>query len=255
MRKIKNWLKSKLNLNQHENQGRSQNKNLDDCLLCMKQMFNEEDVKIVFDIGAHEGNLTAAMNQEFNNALIYAFEPFPSSYEKLSDLAKNNNNINSFPFALSSCTGSSDFFVNKFSETNSLLPSKKVGSVIDDLTSRVDKISIQTLTLNEFCVKHDIEHIDLMKLDTQGSELEVLKGSNKLLEAQAISAIYCEVEFMEMYESQALFDEIFNYLKQHKYVLYNFYNMNFLENGQLAWADAFFISKDLCNSRKQILKS
>ncbi len=255
MRKIKNWLKSKLNFNQHENQDRPQNKNLDDCLLCMRQMFNEEDVKIVFDIGAHEGNLTTAMNKEFTHALIYAFEPFPSSYEKLSDLANNSNNINSFPFALSSCTGSSDFFVNKFSETNSLLPSKKVGSVIDDLTSRVDKISIQTLTLNEFCVKHNIEYIDLMKLDTQGSELEVLKGSNKLLEAQAISAIYCEVEFMEMYEGQALFDEIFNYLKQHKYVLYNFYNMNFLENGQLAWADAFFISKDLCNSRKQILKS
>ena len=253
MRKIKNWLKSKLNLNQPEKQDSPRNKNLDDCLLCMRQIFKEEDVKIVFDIGAHEGNLTAAMNKEYTEAFIYAFEPFPSSYEKLSDLARNSNNINSFSVALSSHSGSSDFFVNKFSETNSLLPSKKVGSVIDDLTSRVDRISIQTLTLNEFCASHNIDRIDLMKLDTQGSELEVLKGSNKLLEKQAISAIYCEVEFMEMYESQALFDEVFNYLKQHEYVLYNFYNMNFLENGQLAWADALFISRYLCDSRKQVL--
>lgn len=253
MRRIKNWLKSRLNLSQPQIQEQNKNKNVDDCLLSIKQLFNEEDVRIVFDIGAHEGTLTKAMNEEFVNTLIYAFEPFPSSYKKLSDLANSSSNIKAFPFALSSCSGSSEFFVNYFSETNSLLPSKKVGSAIDDLTARVDKISIQTLTLNEFCVEHNIDKIDLLKLDTQGSELEVLKGSSNLLKSQSISAIYCEVEFMEMYEGQPLFDQVFHYLNQHNYVLYNFFNMNFLETGQLAWADAFFISEDLCNSRKQSL--
>jgi FkbM family methyltransferase len=253
MRRMKNWIKSRLNLNQQQNQDQTQNKNVDDCLLSVRQLFTEEDLKIVFDVGAHEGTLTKAMHEEFPNILIYAFEPFPNSYKKLSELAETSTNIKSFPFALSSSSENRDFFVNNFSETNSLLPSKKVGSVIDELTARIDKISIQTLTLNQFCEEHGIEHIDLLKLDTQGSELEVLKGSSNLLGSQAISAIYCEVEFMEMYENQPLFDRVFHYLNQYDYVLYNFYNMNYLETGQLAWADAFFISKNLCNSRKQIL--
>lgn len=249
MNKIKNWLKTKLNLNHLHIQGQTSNKNIDDCLGSLKQLFNKDDMRIVFDVGAHEGNLSKAINKEFANTLIYAFEPFPIAYEKLLNLAKSSSNIRPFPVALSSSTGSSDFFVNKSSETNSLFPAKKVDSAIDELTTRIEQISIHTLTLNEFCANHNIDRIDLIKLDTQGSELEVLKGSNNLLKTQSISAIYCEVEFLEIYENQPLFDEIFRYLASYNYTLYNLYNLNSLETGQLAWADALFIAKGMFQSK------
>ena len=152
---------------------------------------------------------------------------------------------------MSSSSGINDFFVDKSSETNSLFPSKKVNSAIDDLTSGIDKITIHTLTLNEFCASHNIDRIDLLKLDTQGSELEVLKGSDSLLKTQSILAIYCEVEFIEIYEDQPLFDEIFRYLATYGYTLYNLYNLNSLETGQLAWADALFISKEMFQTIKR----
>jgi FkbM family methyltransferase len=246
VRKIKSWLKTKLKFNEYPIHEQTQNKNADDFLKSLKQLFNKEDIKVFFDIGAHEGNLTREINKEFLNASIYAFEPFPSSYEKLSRLAESSPNIKAFPVALSSSSGTTDFFVNNSSETNSLFPSKKVDTAIDALTCSIDKITIDTLTLNEFCASHNIDRIDLVKLDTQGSELEVLKGSESLLRTQSISAIYCEVEFIEIYEKQPLFNEVFRYLSMHGYTLYNFYNLNSLETGQLAWADALFISSKKC---------
>jgi FkbM family methyltransferase len=250
---MKNWLKSKLNFNQHHNQKQTQSKNVDDCILALKNFFNEEDINIVFDVGAHEGTLAKIINEEFASTVIYAFEPFPSSYEKLASLAaKNNGNIKAFPYALSSFSGSSEFFVNNYSETNSLLPSIKTDSEIDKLTSGIDKISVQTITLNEFCVNHNIDRIDILKLDTQGSELEVLRGGENLLKMQSIGAIYCEVEFVEIYHKQPLFDEIFQYLKKYNYSLYNFYNLNSLKTGQLAWADTLFLSEKLLRRTTQI---
>jgi FkbM family methyltransferase len=223
---------------------------LDECIGAFRHVYKDKEVKIVFDVGAHEGKITQRMNDAFEGASIYAFEPFPGSYKKLLEKEHLSNRIKSFQSALSSCKGSSTLFVNSFSETNSLLPSNHLNSAIDQLTSNINEISIETLTLDDFCLQHNIDHIDLLKLDTQGSELKVLEGGEKLLRSQSIKAIYCEVEFMEIYQQQPLFDEIFRYLKGFDYYLYNFYNLNSIETGQLAWADALFLAKDMCQDEK-----
>lgn len=218
---------------------------LDDYILDLRKIFMKREIKQIFDIGAHEGNISKRLSKEFKDATIYAFEPFPDSFDKLSSCTITNHSIKAYPIALSSSNGNEQLFVNQFSETNSLLPSRKLNSVIDKFTSNVDSITVKTATLDSFCLNHSIEFIDFIKLDTQGSELRVLEGGKELLRTQAIAALYCEVEFVEIYENQPLFFEVFEYLKNYNYSLYKFYNFNFLETGQLAWADALFISNEL----------
>ena len=53
---------------------------------------------------------------------------------------------------------------------------------------------------------------DFIKLDTQGSELEILKGSKKNL--NECIGLEVEVEFQKMYENQNLFNEVFDFLKK-----------------------------------------
>ena len=40
-------------------------------------------------------------------------------------------------------------------------------------------IDVEIITLDDFCLKNNINHIDILKIDVQGAELDVLKGGGK----------------------------------------------------------------------------
>ena len=46
--------------------------------------------------------------------------------------------------------------------------------------------------MDDFCLKHDIGSIDILKLDTEGSELAVLKGAERMLTSGRCSYVYTE---------------------------------------------------------------
>ena len=63
----------------------------------------------------------------------------------------------------------------------------------------------------------EIEDIDLLNIDTQGYEMEVLKGSRKLL-SQGIKYIILEVNKKELYEGCPLVKDIDNFLKKYDFI-------------------------------------
>jgi FkbM family methyltransferase len=107
----------------------------------------------------------------------------------------------------------------------------------------VDKVEIDLMPLDNY--RDIIGEIDLMKLDSQGSELDILKGSIHSL--KGCLAIEVEVEFIELYEGQPLFGDISNFLLKHGFEFYDFlteyrYGRKELNcKGQLAFADALFL--------------
>ena len=65
---------------------------------------------------------------------------------------------------------------------------------------------------------------DFLSLDTQGSELEILKGAEDLLYKYLVG-IVTEVEFHELYEKQPLFGDLCNYLKKQNFYFVGFRNL------------------------------
>ena len=61
--------------------------------------------------------------------------------------------------------------------------------------------------------------IDLLKVDTQGSEYDILRGANSTL--QRTQVIYVEMEFVELYEGQPLFGDIHAYLSEQGFYLHD----------------------------------
>ena len=87
--------------------------------------------------------------------------------------------------------------------------------------------------------------LDFVKIDTQGSELNILKGSNKSLEE--ILGLEIECEFFKIYENQPLYEDIKNYLENYNLILFDFIDIirwerdKFTHLGQPQFANILFL--------------
>jgi FkbM family methyltransferase len=90
---------------------------------------------------------------------------------------------------------------------------------------------------------------EFLKLDTQGTEYEILCGATVTLEHTA--AVYCEVEFAQIYEGQKLFGDIEGLLRAKGFSFIGFDNMSYRSRTpwkgreRLLHADALFIKDPL----------
>ena len=84
-----------------------------------------------------------------------------------------------------------------------------------------------------------------LKLDVQGSELDVLMGSKTILEKGNISLIYVEWQVVPLYENHHKYYKIAEFLAGFEYEFFNLYNINEARTGQIRWGDAIYTSKKL----------
>ena len=198
---------------------------------------------VVFDVGAHHGNVTKRLRKISPLAHIHAFEPFLSSFEILSKNFRNDPNVTLNNVAVSNFKGNARFYSNIYDETNSLLQSSLVDDRIDSFTKNVTALDVPTVTLDWYVEEKNIHKIDFLKVDVQGNTFEVLEGSKNLLERKLIKWIYAECEFTEIYKNEKLFSEIELLMRRFGYELVKFYNPNYTQNSNLAWVDALFREK------------
>jgi len=152
----------------------------------MQQELLRGNVNVVFDVGANRGNSTLEYSKFFPNSMIHSFEPFPDSYELFINLHKGNLNVNLNKYALSNDIGKSILNINKSIDTNSFLESIEIGANSDKGCVSVGRMLVETNTLDNYCSKNNINAIDILKIDVQGSEMEVLRGAVEMLNNRRI---------------------------------------------------------------------
>jgi FkbM family methyltransferase len=207
-----------------------------DAFAIQKKIIGSRVQPVVFDIGANRGDTVEKYLGDLNNAKIYAFEPFPETFESLKHRFSENQAVLCFPFAVSNSEEPKVFYVNKNIDTNSLLKPKKSGLSSDKEVANKSEITVQTITLDKFCADHKIEHIDILKMDIQGGELQALQGAVNLLQKNKIGLIYSETFFINQYELQPLFHDLSKFLQPFGYYLQDIYSPVY-GKGSLAWAD------------------
>ncbi len=205
-------------------------------------------IRVVFDVGAHVGQSAAQFSDAFNRARIHSFEPDPTSFDQLRALAAHYPRVTPVNAALGDRDGEATFFVNTFSQTNSLLrPRQGAGQYLvatDGLDVR-QETRVRVLTLDGYCAEHSIDRIDFLKLDTQGYELRVLEGAASLISRLAIPLIYLEVGFVPLYEGQPLFPEVYQYLFNCSYRLVWLYESSFHSHFYTIGANALFVHESI----------
>jgi len=217
-----------------------------------QELLKGRPVETILDLGANIGKMTAKYMEMFPAARIHSFEPGDEAFTVISERFATQPSVHLVKKAVSIRNGFEKFFVNKFNPTSSLLPvAQESGKYVDStLTENVETVEVETVTLDGFCRDQDIKKINILKMDIQGGELMALCGAEQLLAHRAIDLIYTEVLFAKLYEHQAYYHGIADFLTQRNYVLYGLYNCSYGRNGVLAWADAIFLSPEIEASLK-----
>ncbi len=95
---------------------------------------------------------------------------------------------------------------------------------------------MKTVSLDYWCEANDT-YPELLKLDTQGTELHILQAAEDVL--FAVAAVITEVEFNPLYEDQPLFGDVDHFLRAQGFELRTLRDLNEI-GGQLWWADAHY---------------
>ena len=183
------------------------------------------DIKNVFDVGAHEGETLEYLKKIKSISKIYSFEPQIEIYNKTLKKYDSDNRIILNNLALSSNTEDKIFFINALSSTSSFsildkdsLWLKIKNIILNEKDSIKDSIILKTSTIDKYVNENNINIIDLLKIDTEGHELEVLMGSQKTIKENKVKYILIELHSSKMYKNYSKI-KIEQFLKNNNFIL------------------------------------
>jgi FkbM family methyltransferase len=203
----------------------------------------------VFDVGANIGQSVHKYRAAMPAARIVSFEPLPQAYRELRVVADRDGNVIANAFALHASAGRREFLSNRggANQTSSFLPpAADIDHSYPGHAFLLEKtLEVDTKTLDGYCQEQAIERIDVLKLDTQGTELDILRGAEQMLTRGAIQMAYVEIVFSQVYEGNPLYHDIAAFMESHGMDLFRIYYMNFGVAGRHVGGDALFVERSL----------
>jgi FkbM family methyltransferase len=136
---------------------------------------------VFFDVGAHVGLISFGVGAPRPDITVHAFEPNPIN----ARLWRRNQRLNPGVEADLTEAGVSDHDGEASFGVHSDSGSGMIGYS--------DEYQVKLVRLDAYCDRHGIDHIDVMKIDVQGHEVQVLDGAAGLLRRRAIDQILVEV--------------------------------------------------------------
>jgi FkbM family methyltransferase len=188
---------------------------------------------IVFDVGANVGQSIRIFKTLFPDSQIHAFEPDARAYGEAVKVAGAYRNVTVLNYALGADEAVGDFREYTASAMSSFLePSGANWSK----PARVRPVRVSTI--DGYCTDHQIDRIDILKVDVQGRDLSVLRGAKAML-AGNVTLVRTELNFMTLYTGQDDPLDTLRFMRELGYDLIAFYEQH-LRGGRLGWADVLF---------------
>ena len=181
---------------------------------------------VLIDVGAHKGETISSFLKNFKIKNVYSFEASKNTYQALEtniDRIKNiykETNIEIFNFGVGNSVDTKIFYElpDSNSSTFNLIDQKssyfkrksKILSFFFKKKLNIKKNYVSQIKLSQFIKKRKLIKIDILKIDTEGYELEVLKGLGEKI--KIINFIYFEHHYDNMIKKNYKFSEIHNFL-------------------------------------------
>ena len=214
------------------------------------------DSKIrLIDVGAR-GGIDPRWKPYYKHLEVVAIEPDPEECNALNS-KRFPYPVRFLPVALGAQDGDkATLFICKSPGSSSLLkPNMELCSAYP-YGSEMEVVNLIPMTLNRIETVCTDFQPDVIKVDTQGTELDILRGAGHRLDNAL--AVELEVEFVPQYQGQALFADVDTYMRQQGFLLrgirrtYWRTKANYAHpyGGQIIHGDALYLRPDRLNCPK-----
>jgi len=224
-------------------------KTLDRLCAIANEIIGYENIKTIFEFGSRYGEDTVEFAKRYPRATIYGFECNKSTLLECRERTSTYSNIVLTEKAVTEIDGPTSFFpINKEKTTTTWSDGNQGASSLFRASGKYeiedyvqDEDVVEGISLKSFMDSKGIDGIDLIWMDVQGAELMAMKGLGEKL--GNVKIIQAEVEFIEIYKGQPLFEDFKNYLISNYFDFIGFNSMSCYSG------DAIFANKQ-CLSEK-----
>ena len=199
------------------------------------------DIKTVIDVGANIGQFANDARKLYPDAAIYSFEPLPGPYSELLVNTRSFTKFNSYNLALGDYEGTTEMYINEFSQSSSLLEMEDSHKQAFPHTKNTTSITVNIQTLDLIASKLELDTDISLKIDVQGFEKQVLDGGKETL--NKVKIIIIETSYIPLYKDQLLFAGVHDYLTKAGFQFHG--NLGQLINpndGSILQGDSIFIN-------------
>lgn len=222
------------------------NENLLRAVLFLKKANTQANGKLIIDIGAFDGKSALFLSSCFGGNEILAIEANDRMFKVLKKAVEKNTKITPLNYAITSVNGPIDFYVTKNLVSSSINESNADQSIQLGNELQVErKEVVKGIRLDDLITPQEIL---LIKIDTQGHEMDVLNGSINTLKRTA--SVIVEMGNHEYYRKGSKYFEVDNFLRSLNFVLMDVV-VTYREKGiGLREYDALYVNKDMYNVKE-----
>ncbi len=211
----------------------------------LRRLLALHSIDFVIDAGANEGQFAAGLRAVRFAGKVVSFEPDTQAFARLQALAAADPQWEVFPVALGSTVAEQEFLTTTNSVFSSFRPASELGrKSFGPLMQVRSRTRLQTARLDDLAgqLTGGQPRRILLKTDTQGFDLEVLRGATSLL--RQCQVVLIEATFKPIYEGAPLYPELVALLQGAGFETGGIFPVSYDQRNQsLLEADMFFVRR------------
>ncbi len=200
-------------------------------------------IDTIIDVGANVGQFAAQIRALSPEVQIHSVEPNPVVYQALANQAARDNRWAAHECALGRTSGKVTLNIFSSSDFSSCLSANEFGiKRFKDSLKVASAVEVDLRTLDELVAALPATSVGtrlLLKLDTQGFDMEVLHGATTVLEC--VQVVVTEASLSPLYQGAPLFPEVLEFMKSKGFVLSGFFPVSRSVDLSIIESDCVFV--------------
>jgi FkbM family methyltransferase len=145
----------------------------------------------IFDVGANRGQFLALILEQIHDRdfQVHCFEPGTETFKMLTESVSGDRRVKLNQIGIGPEKGQAILHFDRVGSGLASLTKRKLDHFQIDF-SQTESIEIETI--DTYCANHQIERINLLKLDIEGHELDALSGATQMFDRRAIDIVAFE---------------------------------------------------------------
>lgn len=174
------------------------------------EVMDAQGIDVVLDVGANDGAFGRDIRDRGYNGQIVSFEPNPVAFARLEAAIARDPEWIAFPFAIGEVEGTGELKVANYDAMSSFKKFTEFGLATG--ATMVASVEVRVVRLDAFLYEHpEFVRNTYLKIDTQGFEMEVLRGAGEAL--STIKAVQAEIALVHTYAGELDWLDVLHWMR------------------------------------------